>query len=110
MPAQRKYPPELIERGVRMVRELRQDDPGRSGVVRRVGEMIGVHPEVLRHWVRKADAKAGERLSSTNVDAAQLRRLEQENAELRRVNGILKAAAILFAVELEEGKGASITY
>ncbi|MFE1091619.1 transposase [Streptomyces albidoflavus] len=104
MPAPRKYPPEVIERGVRMVRELRQDNPGRSGTVRRVGEMLGVHPEVLRHWVRKADAAAGERPGSPTVDAVHLRRLEQENAELRRVNGILKAAAVLFATELGEGK------
>ncbi|QUW83949.1 transposase [Streptomyces mirabilis] len=104
MPAARKYPPELIERGVRMVRELRQDDPGRSGTVRRVGELLGVHPEVLRHWVRKADAAADGHPGSPHVDAVHLRRLEQENAELRRVNSILKAAAVFFATELEQGK------
>ncbi|MEU6392214.1 transposase [Streptomyces sp. NPDC046939] len=104
MPAPRKYPPELIDRGVRMVTELRRDDPGRSGTVRRVGEMLGVHPEVLRHWVRKADAAVDKQPSSPSIDAVLLRRLEQENAELRRVNDILKAAAVLFAAELGEKK------
>ncbi|MFE1734242.1 MULTISPECIES: transposase [Streptomyces] len=107
MPAPRKYPPELIERGVRMVRELRQDTPGRSGTVRQVGEVLHIHPEVLRHWVKKADAEADKHRGLTNAETLHLRRLEQENQELRRMNGILKAAALLFAAELEEGKSTS---
>ncbi|MFG2917016.1 hypothetical protein ACGF0D_29530, partial [Kitasatospora sp. NPDC048298] len=55
MPAPRKYPPELIERGVQMVVEQKRAEPGRSGIVRAVGELLGIHPEVLRHWVNKAD-------------------------------------------------------
>lgn len=101
MPAPRKYPPELIERAVRMVTEMRSTSPGRSGLVRQVGELLGVHPEVLRHWVKKADAEAG-RNAETAVDAtARVRQLEKENADLRRLNGILKAAAVLFAADLE---------
>ncbi|WP_328560426.1 transposase [Streptomyces coelicoflavus] len=107
MPAPRKYPPELIERGVRMVRELRRDAPGRSGTVRQVGEVLHIHPEVLRHWVKKADAEADEHRDPTKAENLHLHRLEQENRELRRVNGILKAAALLFAAELGEGKDPS---
>ncbi|WP_431987780.1 transposase [Streptomyces parvulus] len=101
MPTPRKYPPELIERAVRMVIEMRPTGPGRSGIVRQVGELLGVHPEVLRHWVKKADAEAGRNTETTASATARVLQLEKENADLRRLNGILKAAAVLFAAELE---------
>ncbi|MFF9142471.1 transposase [Streptomyces albogriseolus] len=101
MPAPRKYPPELIERGVQMVAAIRHGDPGRPGVIRQVGELLNIHPEVLRHWVKKADAENEEQVREMAPEALNLRRLERENAELRRVNRILKAAAILFAAEIE---------
>lgn len=101
MPAPRKYPPELIERGVQMVAAIRHGDPGRPGVIRQVGELLNIHPEVLRHWVKKADAENEDRTRDMGPEVLNLRRLERENAELRRVNSILKAAAILFAAEIE---------
>jgi transposase len=87
-----------------MVMELKQANPGRSGAVRRVGEMLGVHPEVLRHWVKKAEVAPTGQAGAAPTDAVDLHRLEQENAELRRVNSILRAAAVLFAAELESGR------
>ncbi|MGC5002640.1 transposase [Streptomyces sp. DT203] len=104
MPAPRKYPPELIERGVRMVIEVRSGNPGRSGIVRQVGELLGIHPEVLRHWVNKADAEPGGGPHAAEGGIVRVRQLEKENADLRRINGILKAAAVLFAAELEPGQ------
>ncbi|MFG2515505.1 transposase [Streptomyces sp. NPDC048584] len=101
MPTPRKYPAELMERAVRMVIEMRSTNPGRSGIVRQVGELLGVHPEVLRHWVKKADAEAGRNAETTASATDRVRQLEKENADLRRLNGILKAAAVLFAAELE---------
>ncbi|MEU8454413.1 transposase [Streptomyces griseoaurantiacus] len=100
MPAPRKYPPELIERGVQMVAAIRHGDPGRPGVIRQVGELLDIHPEVLRHWVKKADVESEEKTQGVRRETLNLRRLERENAELRRENGILKAAAILFAAEI----------
>ena len=45
----RKYPPELMERRVRMVAESRRS-------IRQVADDLGVHPEALRLRVRKAEA------------------------------------------------------
>lgn len=101
MPAQRKYPPELIERAVRMVLDKQRETPGRQGIVREVGDLLGIHPEALRHWVKKADVDAGRRPGATSSEAERIRELERENAELRRANGILKAAASFFAAELD---------
>ncbi|MFI0114213.1 MULTISPECIES: transposase [Streptomyces griseus group] len=103
MPAPRKYPPELIERGVQLVIEKRRNDPGRSAVVREVGDLLGIHPEVLRHWVHKADGGVGRVLREPAGDAERVRLLEEENANLRRINSILKSAAVLFAAEIEHG-------
>lgn len=101
MPAPRKYPPELIERGVQMVAAIRDRDPGRPGIIRQVGELLDIHPEVLRHWVKKADVENEEKAQGVGRETLDIRRLERENAELRRVNSILKAAAILFAAEID---------
>ncbi|WP_097966736.1 transposase [Streptomyces sp. or20] len=100
MPAHRRYSREVIERGVQLVLEMREESPKRSGVMREVGELLGVHPEALRHWVRKAEVKGERRVGVASSDAELIRRLEKENAELRRANGVLKAAATMFASEL----------
>ena len=52
-PAQRRYPPEIKERGVRMVHELRRADPADNGVVTRVARQLGVGVESLRSWVKQ---------------------------------------------------------
>ncbi len=39
--ASKRYPPELKERAVRMVRELRLSDPKDQGVVTRVARQLG---------------------------------------------------------------------
>jgi len=101
MPAQRKYPEELIERAVRMVAEKRRQTPGRPGIIREVGDLLGIHPEALRHWVKKADAAADPQAVAAKAESDRIRQLERENAELRRANSILKAAAAFFAAELD---------
>lgn len=104
MPAVRKYPQELMDQAVAMVLDIRRRDPGRAGVVGTVGELMGVHPEVLRHWVRKAEAghSAASAAAVTSMDEERMSLLERENAELRKANAVLKAAAILFASEIEQ--------
>ena len=51
--------------------------------------------------VRKAEVDAGTRSGVTSEESAELRRLRAENRDLRRANEILKAAAGLFAAELD---------
>ncbi|MHB1614176.1 MAG: hypothetical protein ACYCYA_07605 [Actinomycetes bacterium] len=47
-PSQKRYPPELKERAVRMVRELLRQDTGDHGVISRVARQPGVGGESLR--------------------------------------------------------------
>lgn len=96
MAAPKKYPDELRERAVRLYRE---SDP--RPTFRGLAEQLGVHHEALRNWVRQAEADMGERDDRPTTDmVAENRRLAKENAELRRVNEVLRAASAYFASEI----------
>ena len=95
MPRPRKYPPELIERGVRLALES-----GRP--VAHVAADIGLPSETLRKAVRRAEADQGLRPDlPTSEEREEIKQLKRENAELRRANEILKAASVFFATELD---------
>lgn len=103
MPALRKYPPELRERAMRLVQEVRKEDPALSvnQAVIRIGQRVGVNPDTLRGWVKQAQVDSGERPGTTTTDAARIKALEAENRELKRANEILLAASSFFARELD---------
>ena len=98
---QKQYPPELKERAVRMVLELRREDPGDHGVVSRVSRQLGVGIESLRMWVKKAEVDLGRRAGTTTSEHEELVRLRKEVKELRRANDILQSAANFFGAELD---------
>ena len=96
MAAPKKYPDELRERAVRLYRE---SDP--KPVIRRLAEQLNVHPEALRNWIRQAEADRGERVDRPSTDMVEEnRRLRRENAELKRVNEVLRTASAYFAAEI----------
>ena len=96
------YPPELRERAVRMVAEVRPDYPSDWPAICAVAAELGIgSAETLRKWVRQAEVDAGQRPGVTSEESAEIRRLKRENAELRRANEILKAASAFFAAELD---------
>ena len=100
-PTTKRCPPELKERAVRMVHELREQDPHDKTVISRVARQLGVGDESLRAWVKRADVDAGKRPGMTSEEQAELKRLRKENFELRRANDILQAAASFFGAELD---------
>jgi transposase len=94
--APRKYPDELRERAVRLYRET---EP--KPVIRRLAEQLNVHPEALRNWIRQDQADRGEPDDQPSTDMLEEnRRLRRENAELKRVNDVLRAASAYFAAEI----------
>ena len=96
------YPPELRERAIRMVAEVRPDYPSDWPAIVAVAARLGIgSAETLRKWVRQAEVNAGQRPGVTSEDSAEIKRLKRENAELRRANEILKAASVFFAAELD---------
>jgi transposase len=95
MPRPRKYPEELLDRGVRLVFESERP-------IAQVARDLGIHPEALRKRVRQAEADAGKRTDLlTSQEREEIRELRGENYELRRANEILKSASVFFAKELD---------
>lgn len=96
------YPPELRERAVRMVAEVRPNYPTEWAAMKAVAAKLGIGTaETVRSWVRRAEIDTGQRAGITTAEAAEIKRLRVENAELRRANEILKAASAFFAAELD---------
>src|SRR5215471_6835381 len=100
-PSQRRYPPELRERAVRMVREAIAEGGESFGVVTRVARQLGIGSESLRNWVKQAEIDGGQRAGVTTEERRRIAELERENRELRRANEILKSASAFFAAELD---------
>jgi transposase len=100
-PSQKRHPPELKERAVRLVQETIAETGERQGVVGRVARQLGIGTETLREWVRRAEVDGGRRPGVPTEQQRRLAALEQEVRELRRANEILKAAAGFFARELD---------
>ena len=96
------YPPELRERAVRMVAQVRPEYPSDWPAICAVAQKLGIGTaETLRKWVRQAEVDAGTRPGVSSEESAEIKRLRKENAELRRANEILKAASAFFAAELD---------
>jgi transposase len=94
----RKYPPELLDRGARLVFES-----GRP--IAHVARDHGVPSETLRKYVRQLEADQGLRPDlPTAAEREEIKRLRRENYELRRANEILKAASVFFATELDQDR------
>src|SRR5438552_873293 len=82
----RKYPEELLERGVRLALES-----GRP--IAHVASDLGIHSETLRKRVRQVEADEGLRPDlPTSEEREEIKRLRQENFELRRAHETLPPA------------------
>ncbi len=101
MSAPRKFDEETRARAVRLYAD-RLRDHGESKLAARthVGELLDIKPATLRNWIEadeRAARPASPRAADSPEDGAELRRLRQEVAELRRANEILKTASAFFA-------------
>lgn len=93
----RRYPPELRERAVRMVAEISDQHDSEWAAISEVARLLGVGcAETAREWVRQGQVDSGSLPGTTTEESAELERLKRENAELRRVNAILKTASAFF--------------
>jgi transposase len=92
MPERRKYDSEFREGAVTIVRET-----GKPIV--EVARDLGIGAGTLGNWVKKDRLARGDDLDRTRVDAAYVRRLERENAELRMERDVLKRSVVLWVKE-----------
>ena len=96
-----RYPPELRERAMRLVREHRDEHPSEWAAIESVAKKLGMTPETLPKWLRREEVDQHQRPGVTSSERERIRELEREVRELRRANEILKAASAFFARELD---------
>jgi transposase-like protein len=104
MSAPRKFDDETRARAVRLYQDRLREHAGSQLAARRhVGALLDINPATIRNWV-EVDERPNRSASPSSVSEAgaadvqdELRRLRQENAELRRANEILKTASAFFA-------------
>src|SRR5690606_16770012 len=96
----REYSLEMRERALRMLAEARPSHPPMMSAVRHVAGLLGMSPETLRLWQRRAEVGAGVKPGLTTDAAAEIKRLQEGNAEPRKAHETLKAASGCVAKEL----------
>jgi transposase len=101
MPRNTRYAPEVRERAVKMLAEHRDEYPSEWSAMTSIAGKLGMTPETLRTWVRRAEVDGRLRPGLTTDERQKLKDLEKEVKELRRANEILKDASIFFATELD---------
>ena len=100
-PTTRRYTSDEKDQAVRLVFELRRELGTSQGTVVRVADQLGYGTESVRRWVVGAEIDAGDAPGMSGVERAKMKKLEQENRELRRANEILKRASAFVAAELD---------
>lgn len=96
-----RYPPELRERALRLVREHRDEHASEWAAIQSVAGKLGMTAETLRKWLRRDEVDQRRRPGVTSGERERIRELEREVRELRRANEILRAASAFFARELD---------
>src|SRR3954471_2654939 len=97
----KRYPPELRERAIRMVREHRAEYLSEWAAIQSIASKLGMTAETLRQWLRRDEVEHGQGGGLTSTERERIREWEREVRELRRANEILKAASAFFARELD---------
>lgn len=97
----RQFPPEFRQRALRLIEESMPEHETEYAAIRHVGAKLGIGPETLRKWRRRAEVDSGQRPGVTSDENAEIKRLRRENVELRRANEILRTASAFFAAELD---------
>ena len=89
-----KFSPEVRDRAIRMVYEIRESHDSQWAAIEAVASKIGCTAQTLSNWIRKANAPV---VSATPATDTRVKVLEREVRELRRANEILRKASAYFA-------------
>ncbi len=101
IPTTRRYTKQEKDQAVRLVFELRKELGTTQGTVIPIADQLGYGTESVRRWVAQAEVDAGDAPGMSTGERAKMKKLEQENRELRRADEILKRASAFFAAELD---------
>jgi len=76
--------PEVRERAVRMYFDHRPEYPSEWAAITGIAGKLGMTPETLRKWVRRAETDNGKRAGLTTDERARLKALEKGSCEAPR--------------------------
>ena len=94
-----KYDQETKAKAIRLVREHAGDYPSEYAAITAVARRLGMTPETLRKWIRRAAVDGGQAPGVSTESAREIRELRRKNRELEQTIEILKAATSFFARE-----------
>ena len=95
--AKPQYSPEVKERAIRMVLEHQHQYASPWSAIESIAPKIGCVAATLHEWVKRHQVDIGARDGISTIERERIKKLEQENKELRRANEILKLASAFFA-------------
>ena len=70
-----RYPPELRERAMRLVRAHRAEHPSDWAVIQSIAGKLGMTPETLRKWLQRDAVDQGQRPRVTSSERERVREL-----------------------------------
>ncbi|WP_261560737.1 transposase [Frankia tisae] len=95
MPRPTRYPPTFRAQAVARVIRARSGHTSEWAAIQAVAATLAISAETLRTWVRQAESANLLAQAELRRHRAEIRRLARENAELRRVIGLLRTAVPL---------------
>jgi transposase len=97
-----RYPQEIRDQAIGMFKEARPAMRSNVATAKHVTDLLGIGcVETVLAWVKQARIDEGKAEGLTTGEHDEIRKLKRENAELKRANGILRAASAFFAAELD---------
>ena len=94
-----KYDRDVKAKAIRLVSEHAGEYPSEYAAISAVAGRLGMAPETLRKWIRRAAVDEGQAAGVTSSESAEIRELRRRNRELEQTIEILRAASAFFARE-----------
>ncbi len=88
------YAQEFRDRAVNLVVQATPEHPSESAAIETIARQLGVSGETLRKWVRRAEVNSAQRPGLTSDQLEELKRLQRDNAQLRRKRGAVLGRAL----------------
>jgi transposase len=97
-----KYPAEIKSEAIDMFMRTRPEYKSRVDCAKNIATLLGIGCyDTVLVWVKQAEIDRGLKSGATSKEIEENRKLRREIAELKRANGILRAASSFFAAELD---------